>query len=44
VTVVYHSVVLQYFGEAERRSFIETLTAAGVAATAERPVAWLRLE
>ena len=43
-TVVYHSVVLQYFGEEERRSFIGALAAAGTEATAERPLAWLRLE
>jgi hypothetical protein len=43
-TVVYHSVALQYFDDEERRAFIEALAAAGAAATAERPLAWLRLE
>src|SRR5262249_19001204 len=43
-TVVYHSVALQYFDDEERRAFLDALAAAGAAATAERPLAWLRLE
>jgi hypothetical protein len=43
-TVIYHSVVMQYFAEAERTAFIGALTGAGAVATAEKPMAWLRLE
>jgi hypothetical protein len=43
-TVIYHSVVMQYFPEAERTAFLEALTRAGAAATGEKPLAWLRLE
>ena len=43
-TVIYHSVVMQYFGEAERVAFLTALARAGAAATYETPIAWLRLE
>lgn len=43
-TVVYHSVVMQYFPEAERRAFIDVLSHAGEKATAQAPLAWLRME
>lgn len=42
--VIYHSVVMQYFPEAERTTFIDALARAGAAATVDRPLAWLRLE
>jgi len=42
--VIYHSVVLQYFGEAERATFLAALAQAGAAATYKTPIAWLRLE
>jgi hypothetical protein len=44
VTVVYHSVVMQYFAEAERAAFMEALDKAGARATDQSPLAWLRLE
>jgi hypothetical protein len=44
VTVIYHSVVLQYLCGAERRSFVEIVTAAGAQARPGRPLAWLRFE
>ncbi len=43
-TVVYHSVVMQYFPAAEREAFIAQLSQAGAAATANTPLAWLRME
>jgi hypothetical protein len=43
-TVIYHSVVMQYFPVAEREAFIASLSQAGAAATAETPLAWLRME
>lgn len=42
--VVMHSMVLQYFPEAERRAALTTIMAAGARATAERPFAWISLE
>lgn len=44
LTVVYHSVFLQYPPADVRRSLLETLAAEGAAATAERPLAWLCYE
>jgi hypothetical protein len=44
VTVIYHSVVLQYFSDSERTAFIEAISRAGETATQETPVAWLRME
>jgi hypothetical protein len=43
-TVIYHSVVMQYFPPAEREAFIAALSQAGTAATTETPLAWLRME
>jgi hypothetical protein len=43
-TVVTHSIVLQYLGADERRSVVATIEAAGARASADAPVAWLRLE
>ena len=43
-TVVYHSVVRQYFDPAEGAAFDAAIAAAGEAADTSRPVAWLRLE
>jgi hypothetical protein len=43
-TVIYHSVVMQYFPDAERAAFIDWISRAGKSATAQAPVAWLRME
>lgn len=43
-TVVYHSIVLQYLGEAERAAFDARLEEAAARATGEAPLAWLRME
>lgn len=43
-TVIYHSVVMQYFAETERTAFIDAITRAGETATSSAPVAWLRME
>ncbi len=43
-TVIYHSVVMQYFPPAEQSAFIAALSRAGAAATANTPLAWLRME
>ena len=43
-TVVFHSIVLQYLPPASRRRMRAALERAGAAATAEQPVAWLRME
>lgn len=42
--VVYHSVVWQYLDDGTRVALDAALTEAGRAATADTPVAWLRLE
>lgn len=42
--VVYHSVVMEYLPESERRQVADAIAAAGARATADTPVAWLRLE
>jgi hypothetical protein len=44
VTVVYHSVVREYLPPAARSGFEATLAAAGRRATADAPLAWLRME
>jgi hypothetical protein len=44
LTVVYHSVFLQYPPADVRRALIETLEAEGAAATTGRPLAWLCFE
>jgi hypothetical protein len=43
-TVVFHSIVLSYFDDHDRRVFGEVLAAAGRRATAAAPLAWLSLE
>ena len=43
-TVVYHSFVAQYMGEEERAAFISHLCEAGERASADAPLAWLRME
>jgi hypothetical protein len=43
-TVVYESIVWQYVPEAEQAEVRSLLAAAGARATADAPVAWLRLE
>ena len=43
-TVVYHSVVSEYLPDEARRAFHATLEEAGARATAEAPLAWVRLE
>ena len=43
-TVVFHSVVEEYLDVAQRETLHETVRAAGARATAQAPVAWLRLE
>lgn len=42
--VAYHSIVWQYLGEATQAALRAQLAAAGRAATADTPLAWLRLE
>jgi hypothetical protein len=44
VTVVVHSIVLQYLSSARRRDFRDAVADAGRRATPEAPVAWLRME
>jgi len=43
-TVVFHSIVMQYLGEEERRQFEACVRDAGARADAAAPVAWLRME
>lgn len=43
-TVIYHSIVSQYLSDEERARLFETIRAAGERATAEAPLAWLRME
>ena len=43
-TVVYHAIVYEYFTDAVRSAFHETLERAGATATASAPLAWLRFE
>ena len=42
--VVYHSIMWQYLGEDARAVITDALDEAGAAATADAPLAWLRLE
>lgn len=43
-TVIYHSIVSQYLPEAERENLFSTIRAAGERASADAPLAWLRME
>lgn len=43
-TVIYHSIVSQYLGDAERQSLFDGIREAGERATAAAPLAWLRME
>ncbi len=43
-TVVYHSIVIQYFDAVSRDRLIATIADAGRRATAAAPLAWLRME
>ncbi|TFI57405.1 DUF2332 family protein [Sphingomonas parva] len=42
--VVFHSMVLQYLGEADRQALVETIARAGAVASDERPLAWIGFE
>ena len=42
--VLYHSVMWQYLPETTRRSITAAMEEAGSRATAQRPLAWVRLE
>src|SRR5690606_15662004 len=44
VRVIYHTVMWQYLPEATRRSITSAIEAAGTRASAERPLAWIRVE
>jgi hypothetical protein len=43
-TVIYHSIVSQYLTDAERTALFESIREAGGRATADAPLAWLRME
>ena len=43
-TVVYHSIVIQYFDQPSRDRFAATLAEAGARATDAAPLAWVRME
>jgi len=43
-TVIYHSVVSQYLSEEERVALFDTIGRAGERASADAPLAWLRME
>jgi hypothetical protein len=43
-TIVFHSIVMQYLEESERREFERLLYEAGERASAAAPLAWLRME
>jgi hypothetical protein len=43
-TVVYHSIVIQYFDQASRDRFVASIAAAGGRAPRDAPLAWLRME
>ncbi|HEX6751982.1 MAG TPA: DUF2332 domain-containing protein [Solirubrobacterales bacterium] len=43
-TVLYHSIVSQYLSDEEREAFFGHVTAAGERASADAPLAWLRME
>jgi hypothetical protein len=43
-TVIYHSIVSQYLSDSEREALFGSIREAGERATAEAPLAWLRME
>jgi len=43
-TVVFHSIALQYLDRSSRERALEAIADAGARATADAPVAWLRME
>jgi hypothetical protein len=43
-TVLYHSIVMQYLSDEERSVFQDNIKDAGERATADAPLAWLRME
>jgi len=43
-TVIYHSIVSQYLSEEERAALFDGIRKAGTRATANAPLAWLRME
>jgi hypothetical protein len=43
-TVVYHSIVLQYLDQPSRDRLHDVLATAGARASADAPLAWLRME
>ena len=43
-TVIYHSIVSQYLSDEERAALFDGIRSAGERATAEAPLAWLRME
>jgi hypothetical protein len=43
-TVVFHSIVWQYLQHEGRERILAALAATGAAATAQAPLAWLRME
>ncbi len=43
-TVVFHSIVWQYFSAETKRGMKDAIVTAGVDATADAPIAWLRFE
>ncbi len=44
VTVIYHSVVMEYLDHATRRRFVAVVRRAAARAADDRPLAWLRVE
>jgi hypothetical protein len=44
LTVVFHSIVAQYLDRAARERFVAAIAAAGERASADAPLAWLRME
>lgn len=43
-TAIYHSIVSQYLSDEERASLFDTIQTAGEQASADAPLAWLRME
>lgn len=43
-TVIYHSIVSQYLSDSERATLFDGIRTAGERASAEAPLAWLRME